>query len=349
MKRRSFFGAAAGAAVAAHTRAGAEPAAAPEIAARSVVWPRSPAAAKQLGHVPAVNGYTDTVPDIIGRIGRPPSLAIFTEGNHLPALLSDEILGAFPGWAAADPRFAALDLGNVVIVTLPQPMIVAMIQERGFGLGNLVVDVGPDSGFYPDLVMGGANPLGQLRRLGVLAADARVFARNRGMALLVRHGNPMAVRGLSDLARPGLRLVLASQAEPGARAQYRAALAALLGADGAAAVLAREVVSFDGRLGIQHRDILQALAMRIADVGIIFRHLAEYWVRTFPGLVEMIPVPGAERFSATIAVARVDTPLRPLAADGFAEFLLGRARTVYPRYGFAEMSEEEYGKPLMLD
>ena len=36
---------------------------------------------------PALNGHTDTVPDIVGRLGSRIDLAIFTEGNHFPALL----------------------------------------------------------------------------------------------------------------------------------------------------------------------------------------------------------------------------------------------------------------------
>jgi len=37
--------------------------------------------------VPALNGHTDTIPDIVGRLGSRIDLAIFTEGNHFPALL----------------------------------------------------------------------------------------------------------------------------------------------------------------------------------------------------------------------------------------------------------------------
>ncbi len=44
-------------------------------------------------------GHTNTVLDIVGRIGTPPSLVIFSEGNHLMVLLSEDILGAFPAWA----------------------------------------------------------------------------------------------------------------------------------------------------------------------------------------------------------------------------------------------------------
>jgi predicted solute-binding protein len=37
----------------------------------------------------------------------------------------------------------------------------------------------------------------------------------------------------------------------------------------AQAILARETTSFPGRLGIQHRDVLQAIATGKVDVGII--------------------------------------------------------------------------------
>ena len=48
---------------------------------------------------PALNGHTDTVPDILGRLGAPIGLAIFTEGNHFPALLGGEIIEPFRAWA----------------------------------------------------------------------------------------------------------------------------------------------------------------------------------------------------------------------------------------------------------
>jgi len=114
-------------------------------------------------------------------------------------------------------------------------------------------------------------------------------------------------------------------------------------------MLAREAVTFEGRLGIQHRDILEALAKHHANVGIIFAHLARYYARTFPDLVEMIEVPGAERLSSTIALAAAATPLHPHAAIAFEEFFLGIASSLYPRYGFAAMSPEEYDRKLDLD
>jgi hypothetical protein len=148
-------------------------------------------------------GHTDTVPDIVGRIGTPPSVVIFTEGNHLMALLSADILGAFPSWAKSQRQYADLDLDNIVVVTVPQPVVVQMISTGGIALGNLMLDVSRKSGFYPDIVMAGPEPLRRLRKLGAIEPRARFFSRNRGFALLVRKGNPLGTHDLVDVARSG--------------------------------------------------------------------------------------------------------------------------------------------------
>jgi hypothetical protein len=298
--------------------------------------------------LPALSGHTDTVPDIVGRIGGGNDLVIFTEGNHFPVLLGGEVLAPFRAWAKAEPRFADLGLGEIAVVTLPQPIIVAMIRQGGLKLGNAVVEVSTKSGFFPDIVMGGAEPLRELRRAGLLRSEARVFARNKGLALLVRKGNPLGVASVQDLARPDVRIVMASASEPGARNQYVLALREMIGEDAVKNALARETVTFEGRLGIQHRDVLEALAKNHANVGIIFNHLAQYYARTFPALVQAIEVPGAERFSSIIAFTTTLAPPRPRAASALEEFFFGVARSLYPRYGFAAMTAEEFDQKLDL-
>ena len=296
-----------------------------------------------------LNGFTDCVPDIVGRLGDRVDLAIFSEGNHFPALLGRDILEGFRTWVAKEPGYARTAVDNIIIVTLPQPRIVEMIEAGGITLGNLTLSVNRECGFYPDLVMGGAAPLRALRRLGVVEPTARIFARNRGPALLVRAHNPDNITGLDDLTRPDIRLVLATAGEPGARNQYFAALEALLGSNGTSRARQREVLDFPGRLGIQHRDVLQALAIGAANVGIIFRHLAEYYASAYPDLCTMIPLPGAEQFSGTIALTTVERPIRVIAARAFTKFFLDNAREVYPQFGFASMSEADYGAQLTLD
>jgi hypothetical protein len=294
-------------------------------------------------------GHANTVLDIVGRHGTPPSLAIYTEGNHLMVLLSKDIVGAFPAWARTQLQYAQLNLDNVVVVTMPQPIIVQMIRTGAVALGNLTLDVSRASGLFPDIIMGGPAPQRELQKLGVVEPQARYFSRNRGRALLVRKGNPLGIHDLADVARTGARVAHADSVEAGARAGNRAAIEALIGKAAADAFFAKEVEHFPGRLGITHRDVPEMIARGYADVGLTQYHLISYWVRTFPNHFELVPIAGAERFPVKIAFGRVIRPLRPEAAKAFEEFFFSRARDVYPRYDFARMSDDEYGALLPLD
>ena len=348
MKRRRFLGSVLSAvalgSAQAHTASAAESNV--RVPSEPLVWP---IAARRRPGVPAFAGHTNTVPDIVGDIGTPPGLVIFSEGNHLMVLLSDDVLGAFPAWAQSQAQYADLDLKNILVVTLPQPIVVQMIRAGGIALGNLSLDVSRASGFYPDAVLGGADPLKQLRKLGVLEPQARFFSKNRGRALLVRKGNPLGIHGLVDVARTGARLAQADAIEAGARAGNRAAIEQLIGKSAADAFFASEVEAFPGRLGITHRDVPEMLARGYADVGLTQYHLISYWTRTFPSHFELVPIAGAARLSVQIAFGRVINALRPRALTAFEEFLFSRARDVYPRYDFARMADDEYGASLALD
>src|SRR5215831_2725615 len=170
-----------------------------------LVWP---IVTKLQPEIRSFIGHADSVLDVIGRIGTPPGLVIFTEGNHLMVLSSDDIVGAFPSWAKSQPQYEDLDLTNIILVTLPQPILVQMIRAGGVALGNLTLDVSRTSGFYPDIFMGYPEPLRQLHQLGVIEPQARFFCKNRGVALLVRKGNPLGIHGLADMIRTGTRVAL---------------------------------------------------------------------------------------------------------------------------------------------
>ena len=315
--------------------------------AEPLVWP---VVTKLPPGIRSFAGHTDTVPDIVGRIGTPASLAIFTEGNHLMVLLGDDIVGAFPAWAKSQPQHADLDLDNIVVVTVPQPAVVQMLRTGGIALGNLVLEVSRKSGFYPDIVMAGPDPLREVRKLNAIEPQARFFSRNRGFALLVRKGNPLGIHNLVDVARSGARIALPEAAsEPGAGARYRAAVDELMGKPAADALFAAEAPNFPGRIGIVHRDLPEMVARGYADVALTQYHLISYWTRIFPNHFELVPIAGAERFPVKIAFARAIDPLRARAAKGFEEFFFSRARDVYPRYDFARMNDDEYGATLGLD
>src|SRR5262249_11270295 len=189
-------------------------------------------------------GHADTVLDVIGRIGAPASLVIFTEGNHLMVLSSDDIVGAFPSWARSQPQYANLDLTNIILVTLPQPILLQMVRTGGVALGSLSLDVSTTSGFYPDIFMGYPEALRQLHQLGVIEPQARFFCKNRGVALLVPKGNPLGIHGLADVIRTGTRVALPDSGGV-VRAKCLAATEQLLGKPATDALVAAEV-SFPG-------------------------------------------------------------------------------------------------------
>src|SRR5262249_1796405 len=200
-----------------------------------------------------------------------------------------------------------LHLDNIVVVTLPQPMCIQMIRTEAIALGNLTLDASRGSGFYPDIFMGYPEPLRQLRRLGAIEPQARFFCKNRGVALLVRKGNPLGIQGLADVTRASARIALSDPG--GVRAQCRAAADALLGKRAADALFAAEVRSFPGRLGIMHRDLPEMIARGYADVAFTWRHLVSYWARIFPNQFEFIEVRGAESHFTQIAFGMVIDPL----------------------------------------
>jgi hypothetical protein len=313
-----------------------------------LVWP---VVTKVPPGVRSFAGHTDTVPDVVGRFGAPASLVIFTEGNHLMVLHSENILGAFPAWAKAQSQYSDLNFDNIVLVTLPQPIIVDMVRTGALVLGNLTLDLSRGSGYYPDIIMGGPDPLQLLRKIGVIdPRRARVFAKSRGEALMVRKGNPLGISGLTDVARTGARVATADEVEAVGRAGMRSQIEVMIGKPAADALFATEVGHFPGRLGITHRDVPEMLARGYADVGIVPYHLVSYWVRTFPELFELVQIAGAERYPAgRIAFGHVLDPLRPHAAKAFDEFFFSRARDLYPRYDFARMTDDEYGAVLALD
>jgi Bacterial extracellular solute-binding protein len=346
MKRRAFLGSALSALTLGASNAQSATATTQNVVdstrVEPLVWP---IVTKLPAGVRSFVGHSDTVLDVIGRIGALPSLVIFTEGNHLMVLSSNDIVGAFPSWAKSQPQYANLDLTNIILVTLPQPILVQMIRTGGVALGNLSLDVSRTSGFYPDIFMGYPEPLRQLHQQGVVEPQARFFCKNRGVALLVRKGNPLGIRGLADVIHTGTRVALPDTGD--VRAKCLAATEALLGIPAADALVAAEV-GFPGRLGIMHRDLPEMVARDYADVAFTWYHLVSYWARIFPNHFEFVVVPGAEPFFTQIASARVNDPLRSGATKAFDEFFFGRAKDVYPRYDFAPMNDNEFGASLAL-
>jgi len=292
-----------------------------------------------------LSGFTDTIPDVVGRIESHASLVIFSEGNHFPVLIPLALDG-FREWLRQKGH--ALRNDNVVFVTLPQLMLVSALERGGIAFGAAVVPVDRTDGLWPDLVMAGDRPLKKLASDGFLAPTARRFARNLGMSFLVRAGNPLGLHTVQDLADRRARVVLATSQEAGARQEYLDTLSMLAQPDAVRAILGRETSDFPGRLGIQHRDVPFAVANGLADAGLLVHHLALYYAETFPKEFTVVSLPGAEQRSADIYVALADHPRNTKAAAWFLEYFFSRAPEAYQANGFAKLPDAEFGETLAL-
>ena len=282
--------------------------------------------------IPMLAGHTNTVPDVVGAVDGSARLTIFTEGNHFPALLP-LVLDEFPQWCArtGGPKLTAND---ILIVMLPQGLLLRVLASGGLRLGNAILPVGPEDPVYPDIVMAGPEALETLGRSGIVTDELVVFARHKGMGLLLRRSAGLEGLSLAEVAARRPRVVMASPEEPGARAQYRETLAAFLDSEQAKALIALEVVSFPGRLAIQHRDVPYALLQNLADVGLIFGHLARFYAEMYPEDLAWTELPDAERFGREIAMAPTRTS--PSAeTDAFTRFFAEAALRSYPAKGFA--------------
>lgn len=306
---------------------------------RTVVWPDFGPERDAL----VLSGHTNALPDFIGPIDGSARLTVMTEGNHFPVLLP-LVFDEFPVWCRENGCDVKAD--QILVVTLPQYMVVQALTSGAIRVGNAVVPIENEPGrVFPDVVMGGQKPLSALAARGVIAETARVFARHRGLGLLVAKPRASRIRNLEALARDDAPVVLATPAEAGARNQYVDTLDALLGARRRQAILAREV-TFDGRLRIQHRDVPFAVLSGVADVGILFGHLASFYADAFPDRLLAVTVEGASSFGREIAVAQ-STKRSPVGAT-FERFLMERAPAAYPNGGFAELPETEFARELVL-
>lgn len=167
--------------------------------------------------------------------------------------------------------------------------------------------------------------------LGLLAGPPRILARNTLVVVLPR-SNPATVTGIADLARPGLKLVLAADAVPAGR-YARAALRALEGRPGyppdfGERVL-RNVVSEEENV----RSVVAKVELGEADAGVVYRsdvsggRSREVAVLPFPP--DIGPV-------ASYPIARLRAGISPAVAEAFLDLVLGpRGQAVLARHGFA--------------
>jgi molybdate transport system substrate-binding protein len=230
----------------------------------------------------------------------------------LPALARAQAPGPVSVFAAASLRDAFTEAGAVL--ARRHPGFAARFNFAGSQ--QLVLQLG--AGAEAD-VFAPADELSMQTAAakGLIRGTPRIFARNR-LVVITPVGDPGRVRGLSDLARPGLKLVLAAEAVPAGR-YSREVLRRLSSADGfgmgfAARVL-RNVASEEQNV----KAVVAKVQLGEADGGMVYVSDVTPAVR---GALRVIPIPDTFNVIARYPMAVLAASKRPDAAGVFVDFMV---------------------------
>lgn len=244
-----------------------------------LTWPQDDAAAVDLTEAGA-----NTLNDLHGEI-RHCDLLLSTAGNYHMAL--KEL------WPLYARRHGA---PATWLYTTSPPMSHDQIATGGFSVGNLRVSARPQVAVAPQRMVQ------RLVDAGFAAGIPQPLYTTRGIALLVKKGNPKGIRDIFDLARadigvatPNPRLERDSF-EAYARSLY--GIAAHLRDVPAAQQLYDAVFNVPGGKWyagsrIHHREVPWSVAFGRADAGLLFYHLARHAAATFADLFDMVTLPAA--------------------------------------------------------
>lgn len=256
-------------------------------------------------------------------------LVVFSDGNHHMAL--EEALQAF---LADHPR-----IDDIFYATTPPRIIAEALKAGSIRVGNLAIGVKPHVFISPAQVLDRLVADGYLR-------SYRPFARSRGSALLVRKGNPKCIHGVADLERRDVRVFLSNPATETVSFDTYAETLRKVATRERISLGFLESGSKSERVvhgeSVHHREAPQYVADGIADVAIVFHHLALRYVRIFPELFEMLPLGRGAGSDPDHVMNSVHIGLVGNGGEwgaALVEFMLGpRVAEIYEAHGLAAVN-----------
>ena len=273
----------------------------------------------------AKQGFVFTVPpadvmaDFHGSLDDP-LLVLYASGNYFFAMA-----GLVRAFGEAYPSYR----GRVFYETLPPGLLMKQMAEGGtVTSGNLTFTV------RPDVMMAEKGASDGWVKDGRLAAPVVSFATN-DLTIMVPKDNPAHVKGLADLGRPELAVIMPNPAFEGVAAQIRASLVKAGGEDLASAVYSKKVTDGSTVLTrIHHRQTPLFLMQGLGQAGVTWTsealfqeqqghpiaHVAipaEQNTRAVYSAAVVTGAPHADAAQAWLTFIRSDAAFAALAPFGF--------------------------------
>ena len=253
-------------------------------------------------------------------------LVVFLGGNYYFSMAP--LVKAFE---AEHPEFK----GKMYYETIPPGLLIRQMKAGGtITVGNMTWTV------KPDVFTAGKLKVAGLVKDGTLEPQTVNFATN-DLAIMVFKGNPAGIKGLADLGKPNVRLVMPNPEFEGIARQIKLSLKKA-GGDGL------ETMVYDTKLKsgqtvlthIHHRQSPLFLLQGLADAGVTWKSEAIFMEQSGHPIT-YVPIPDAQNTTAIYSAGVVKGAAHPQAARAWVNFLASpTALDILKRYGFKAPPKE---------
>lgn len=251
-------------------------------------------------------------------------LVLYVGGNYFFAMAP--LVAEFE---REQPRYK----GRIYWETIPPGLLIKQLNAGGrITVGNMTWMT------KADVYFAGFAKVKQFVQEGLLVAPAVPYVTNT-LTIMVPKGNPARITGLSDLGKPGVRLVMPNPAFEGIARQIKSALSKAGGDALVTAVYDTKVK--DGRTvltHIHHRQSPLFLMQGRGDAGITWQSEA-FFQEQIGHPIEHVVIPDNQNVAAIYAGAQVKDAPHPDAAKAWLAFIRSKsALAIFERYGFKAYS-----------
>jgi ABC-type molybdate transport system substrate-binding protein len=256
-----------------------------------------------------------------------PKLVLYVGGNYFFAMAP--LVAEFE---RENPQLK----GKIYWETLPPGLLAQQLQRGGaVTSGNMSWTVKADAFFA------GLKKVRSMVDDGALVAPVVPYVTNT-LAIMVPAGNPGHVKGLADLAEPGLRLAMPNPEFEGIAKQIEASLRKAGGEPLAEAIYRTKVSNGSAVLTqIHHRQTPLFLMQARADAGVTWKSEALFQEQIGHPITH-VDIPDEQNVTAIYAGAVVKGAEHPEAAQSWLAYIHSEpALAIFARYGFRAYRGED--------
>jgi ABC-type molybdate transport system substrate-binding protein len=254
-------------------------------------------------------------------------LVVFVGGNYFFAMapLVTEFIKEHPEFKE-----------KVYYETIPPGLLVDQIKHNGtITVGNMTWTV------HADVYAGGLKRVNGVISDGYAQGPAVPYATNT-LTIMVPKGNPAHITGLTDLGKPGVRLVMPNPAFEGIGRQIKASLAKAGGEDLVTSVYTTKVNDGETLMThIHHRQSPLDLMLGRADAGVTWQSEAIFQEEA-GNPIGHVAIPDDQNATAIYAAVALKAAPHRKAAQMWVDYLRSpQALAIFEHYGFKPYSDKK--------